>query len=570
MRVTGTCLLVVGLGLLLACGGGGGGGEDDAGTAPDGAMDAGMDAPMADAGQLWRACEETEPAGTSSLPFVPSTLVATIAPMEASLAEPGELNPVTLEGELAYAAMGFGEYAAGPGQPRVQRTDLGGETAFGARRSLTFFTHLADSQLVDDESPARIANLDSPEGSGAIRAQEAYVPRALSAMARTLGQVEEAARPLDFGVVSGDCTDNGQLNELRWFIDTLDGRTVDYDSGEDDDPLPGPDNDPKDPFDAVAFPAPWLFVPGNHDVEVVGIFPPTMAQIDRALGTRATLGARDYRRPHGAITRGTVPADPMRLPLQREEIVAELRDSPATPGPVGHGYPEDADLTHGASYVYDAVPGLLRIVGFDTNDLTGGSIGMVLRSTVEEWLEPALAQAEEDGVLVILASHHSTLEIDTVEGEAGDVREDAVPGAELEAIVAAHPQVIAWMVGHEHFNRVRAIPGAEGTPGYWEIMTSSLVDWPQQMRLMELVDNGNGTLSLFATLLDYATESCMERRYRRLGLMEFQSGWGDSYSDDPNDLNVELVVPTPASAADAVAAASAGARIESLTSLAGE
>ena len=77
--------------------------------------------------------------------------------MEASLAEPGELNPVTLEGELAYAAMGFGEYAAGPGQPRVQRTDLGGETAFGARRSLTFFTHLADSQLVDDESPARIA-----------------------------------------------------------------------------------------------------------------------------------------------------------------------------------------------------------------------------------------------------------------------------------------------------------------------------------------------------------------------------------------------------------------------------
>lgn len=88
MRVTGTCLIVVGLGLLLACGGGGGGDEDDAGTSPDGAMDAGTDAPTADAGPLWRACEETEPAGTSSLPFVPSTLVATIAPMEAPLAEP--------------------------------------------------------------------------------------------------------------------------------------------------------------------------------------------------------------------------------------------------------------------------------------------------------------------------------------------------------------------------------------------------------------------------------------------------------------------------------------------------
>ncbi|NOY91583.1 MAG: hypothetical protein GXP55_10310 [Deltaproteobacteria bacterium] len=192
------------------------------------------------------------------------------------------------------------------------------------------------------------------------------------------------------------------------------------------------------------------------------------------------------------------------------------------------------------------------------------------RATVNGWLLPEIARAEADGVLVILASHHSTTAMDRRAAEFGDVVPDAMDPREIEVLVARHPQVIAWIVGHNHDNRVRMIAGADAAhPGYWEIMTSAIADWPEQARFLELVDNGNGTLSIFGTLVDYATETCMERRYRRLSLLDYLSGWVPEYSKAPQDSNVELVVALPAGAADAVSAATGYDRIESETTLRG-
>jgi hypothetical protein len=41
--------------------------------------------------------------------------------------------------------------------------------------------------------------------------------------------------------------------------------------------------------------------------------------------------------------------------------------------------------------------------------------------------------------------------------------------------------------------------------GFWEVNTASHIDWPQQSRLLDLFDNKDGTLSLFATLLDHSS-----------------------------------------------------------------
>ena len=141
----------------------------------------------------------------------------------------------------------------------------------------------------------------------------------------------------------------------------------------------------------------------------------------------------------------------------------------------------------------------------------------------------------------------------------------------LETLVAANPQVILWLVGHSHDNRIQAVAGQGENPGYWEVMTAALVDWPAQTRVLEIVDNGNGTLSIFGTNIDYDEENCLERRHRRLTIMDFMSGWSEPVASDPLDQNVELVIPIPASAAAAVAAASANAptRIESETTLRG-
>ena len=88
---------------------------------------------------------------------------------------------------------------------------------------------------------------------------------------------------------------------------------------------------------------------------------------------------------------------------------------------------------------------------------------------------------------------------------------------------------------------------------------------------MEVVDNGDGTLSLFGTMLDFTAESCMERRFRRLSVMDYVSGWEASHVGTALDRNVELVIPVPAAARARIEAAAmmAPTRIESETTLRG-
>ncbi|MDB4931791.1 MAG: hypothetical protein JWM10_4275 [Myxococcaceae bacterium] len=547
----------------------------DRGAADD---EAAVDAGDPHGGLLLPRCEDTEPAGSPEPAAVASTLVGSLLPMATRVMTPSTLarmNPVFETGETAYRAMSFDRYARGPAATRERRLDLGGPAAAPAagRRSLAWFVAFSDTQLADDESPARYGTLDSPALSGAIRPQEAYLPRAMTAMNRTLRDLAQGGRAFQFGVIAGDCADSGQLNELQWFMQAMNGAAgIHTDSGADDDPIPGPDNDPKDPFDGVAFPAPWYYVPGNHDVMVVGTVAPTDALRATAIGASSPFGARDYTQWYAPPQRGATRADPARRLLDRADIVRALREGPATPGPVGHGYPAAADVAMGANWVNDVVPGVLRLIAIDTSDFTGGSIGMIKRALFDGWLRAELERAQTDGVLVMLASHHPTTSIDRRLEEIGAEVADAVSAAEIEARVASYPNVVAWLVGHEHDVRVRPVRGADAAhPGYWEVQSGSIADWPNQARAIEVVANGDGTLSLFGTMIDYAATSCMERRFRRLAMMDYLSAWEASHVGTALDRNVELVVPLPAAARLRVEAAAltAPTRLESETTLRG-
>ena len=52
--------------------------------------------------------------------------------------------------------------------------------------------------------------------------------------------------------------------------------------------------------------------------------------------------------------------------------------------------------------------------------------------------------------------------------------------------------------------RAAARTGARPAANWWEINTSAIADWPEQSRLIELMDNGDGTLSIFGTLTNTA------------------------------------------------------------------
>ena len=117
----------------------------------------------------------------------------------------------------------------------------------------------------------------------------------------------------------------------------------------------------------------------------------------------------------------------------------------------------------------------------------------------------------------------------------------------------SHDNVVAWVNGHTHTNRVIAHPRAGGG-GFWEINTASHIDWPQHARIIEILDNRDGTLSIFATLVDHAgpvsyggrtdTPLRLAALARELAANDWQhreTGHGPR-----NGRNVELLVPRPA------------------------
>ena len=91
----------------------------------------------------------------------------------------------------------------------------------------------------------------------------------------------------------------------------------------------------------------------------------------------------------------------------------------------------------------------------------------------------------------------------------------------MQGLLNANPNVIAYVTGHTHENRVMACGATTGCPAganWWEINTAAEIDWPQQSRLIEVMDNADGTLSIFGTLLDHSAPYAVPASGSALGL----------------------------------------------------
>ena len=389
------------------------------------------------------------------------------------------------DGELTiFDWTSFGTWGLGvteeAGSTWVELRDLAPDFREGAeRRSVAWIWQAADSQVIDEESPIRLsawAEIYRPQGHLSAHAWEAHV--------RTAARIQEVTRPYDFTLLAGDLTDGGQRNELDWVLTTLRGGLVDPDSGRDD--LTRFNR----PFWSAGLTAPWYAAVGNHDVLYNGGFDTVTDEVREAAVDNDIYyfglfpnGFRDGS-SEGAevLTEGPTPADPDRVPLRLDEYLDTLAD---------HGHLH----TSTGYYSEHPVQGLpvLLVVLNTVNDQAGG-MGIGAQGYVDEaqllWLGETLDSAAERGDLVLVMSHHRAKDLGSFS-----------PVSEEELVAAlAHEAVVLHVTGHGHTNVDYLHPG---DAGYYELMLASTVDFPIQSRVIELVDEGNGYLSIYCTNLDH-------------------------------------------------------------------
>lgn len=497
------------------------------------------------------------------------------------------------------------------GEPRVARSDLARRRAGLGTRSLLHLAHLTDLQLADTQSPGRLEFLHEHVGRPGFelllpmfRPQEllgVHAAEATVAILNGLGASPLSGAPLQVAVTTGDNVDNAQLNELERYLALLSGGRVDqrtgghvYEGPQDGTDLrlwspdasddryqtdygypavPGLVTASMVPFDARGLSVPWLTAYGNHD----GLFQGRSRFDDGVAavltGRRKPLSLRvlpppDIVRDAMAFLTDdgrTVTPDPRRRSVTRREFVeAHFSDGGL---PTGHGFTATNRDDGTAYYVDDSILNV-RIITLDSTNPAGahdGSIG----ARQMAWLERRLHEVHSchldhlgrwvdgDGPdrLVVLASHHGadTLTNPTAGRESdpcGD--EPRLLAPDLLRVLHRFGNVILWLNGHVHRHTVR--PHAGPTGGFWEVTTAAVMDWPCQSRLVEVLENGDGTLSIVCTVLDHAAPL---RSSRLDGLLDLAAWHRELAANDPTsvsgaagrgdrpDRNVELVLGDP-------------------------
>ena len=236
-------------------------------------------------------------------------------------------------------------------------------------------------------------------------------------------------------------------------------------------------------------------------------------------------------------------------------------------------------------YAWDARPGM-RFISLDTVS-DGGVVEQSSNGNIDDpqwlWLERELDRAEARGQVVVVYGHHPIRSLTSMVADelaapctAPDEHgHDVNPGCDLDprlstpihggpdlaGLLSAHPNVVAYVAGHTHENKVLACGSPSGCPAggnWWEVNTSAVADWPQESRLIEVMDNGDDTLSIFGTLVEHAapyglpapgadsgsfTGAQLAALGRAFSFNDPQSS--DGAAGAPGDQNVELIVRDP-------------------------
>ncbi len=486
--------------------------------------------------------------------------------------DPACENPaLAIPNMSVYENAGFGEWTVTEGEAFGQDPQLGVSdsdlSSFGERRSLFVWAHLSDVHITDEESPNRMGSMDTKGIPSALRPMDIYTEHVLNAAVTSINYFNSKGG-VDLVLASGDSTDSAQLNELTNFMTVMNGGMVNPDSGEDDDPVPGENNDPQDPFLAEGLNGiPWILAFGNHDELILGNWEVHEGTIEDGIGNHSPTGTRDGTTYE--VINGEIPADENRRPLRHEEIIQVLAET--TEGiPAGHGFSAENVANNQGYYTYDPSPdSVIRFIVLDSayrpygydEDLYTYVAAVIDRDQYEDFLIPELDRAKQDQKLVIVTMHHGSTKL-----QDDGYPDEYITTADLTGTLSSYDNVLIHCIGHSHENTLVRHDNEDEDGGYFEIQASALIDWPQQFRMYELVDNGNGTLSVFTVVVDHAAQpGSFAEISRRYALMDVQTGWGEGGPGISEQRNVEMVFKVPEGFEDVIANAQSKDAVQALT-----
>jgi metallophosphoesterase (TIGR03768 family) len=521
---------------------------------------------------------------------VQTTLQRTVAPG----ATPS--TAIALSEVSKYAQYGYGNWNYGSGLPYDRRLDIMPPTYSGSAvtkktKLLNFFT-ISDIHITDKESPNQLIYLQHrystlPVGASLHSGIMPYTTHVLDAAVQTVNALHKQ-NPIDFGLSLGDACNSTQYNELRWFIDVLDGKVITPSSGAH---LGADTIDYQKPYKAAGLDKtiPWYQTLGNHDHFWIGSIPVDYSLrkdlrqsyiSDEVFATGDVLrdrtkinsrdcymGVLDGSTPCGDLIKAgpvgnfnsapKVVADPDRRSLLRTEWMNEFFKTSSSP--VGHGF-NLSNANNGFacySFVPKSTVPIKVIVLDDTQKEDDDSADIHGHGFLDQarwaWLKKELADGDAAGQLMIIAAHVPiNVEVTAPNSQMGWWLnpQNAVTLPNLIAELQSHPNLIMWVSGHRHLNTVKAFisPDPVNAPekGFWQVETPSLRDFPQQFRTFEIYLNSDNTISIVTTDVDPAVkEGTPAATSRKYAIAATQIIGTSDFTTKNNPTNDPTIKPMP-------------------------
>ncbi len=471
---------------------------------------------------IFFGCEKSNVTDNSITPnSVYTTLDATIIPISVS-----SYPPRVLANEVSkYAVYGYGLWYKGPGIPYQKRLDLmpfsyDGTTAKKVSTLLHFFA-ITDIHVTDVQSPNQVL-YDGLQEEGNLSAYSptvVYSTQVLDATIRTVNALHEKQK-FNFGIFLGDAINNAQFNEIRMYIDIIDGKYINPNS----DPLSTSNTDYMRPFQAAGLnkSIPWYQVLGNHDHFWTGVFTPNNYLIQNYIGQYVLnigellkgadldsrgryMGVIDGYTEYGEVVKAgpvenfsvppTINPNADRRFINKNDFIQEFFNTNTYP--VGHGF---ANTLIPGCYTFEPVTNMpIKVIVLDDTqeedcDFGKGALGSLTEGKFN-WLINELEKGQTEGKLMIIAAHIPI-------GISSYLFDNASSPSQSLLIEKLHSysNLVLWISGHVHRNKVTPFPSPDPNHpefGFWQVETSSLKDFPQMFRIFDIARNSDNTVSVY-------------------------------------------------------------------------